>query len=134
MNWFKENYLGMKKVNIKNYIWYESIHILLIIVSIFLVSKIKTKTDNYEKNLITTQHYKIHYYPQFLTTLQIGTHLDEPIATIGKLQSYIYRNEGIIFKLIKSDNSVQINTIISFDIDTKAEQETMWVDPKEVYR
>lgn len=81
----------------------------------------KNKNQNWRlwKNIITTQHYKIHYYLQFLTTLQTGTHPNEPKATIGKLQSYTYRNEGIIFKLIKSDNSLQINRIISFDIDTK---------------
>jgi hypothetical protein len=64
-----------------------NIYILLKIVSIFLIKKIRTKIDNYEKKLITTQHYKIHYYVQFLTNLQIRTHYNEPKVIIGKLHS-----------------------------------------------
>jgi hypothetical protein len=42
----------------------------------------------------------------------------EPKARVATL-SPTYQNEGVVFKLIKSDNFIQINKIISFDIDAK---------------
>jgi hypothetical protein len=108
----------MEKINIKNYTWYEFLFIF--VENSLNFFNFKNKYQNWQlwKKIITTQLYKIGYYLQFLTPLQTGTHPNEPKATIGKLQSYTYPNEGAIFKLMKNDNFIQINRTISFDIDT----------------